>query len=117
MFNLLDILKKLGQSYPEFSSRMAEAGALAAWQKAVGGPIVRNTRALYVKDKKFFVEVPHPLWRAELTRRKAQILEKLNDHEWAGDQPTIEDIVFVDSGHLERGEKRRNYLRQKKSGK
>jgi hypothetical protein len=115
VLNLFEIIKRLGRSYPEFSSRMAEASALSAWEQAVGTAIVKNTRALFIKEKKFYVEVPHPLWRAELTRRKTQILEKLNAHVWEGTHPQLEDLVFVDPGFLERGEKRRASFREKKA--
>lgn len=64
----------------------------AFWEEAVGEKIAKV--AVPVKNKKgvLFVKVEDSVWRFELTRRKEEILQKLNEHSI---KSSIKDIVFI----------------------
>ena len=89
-------------SHPLFVRRIREAQALGRWAASVGPLISKHSRALFVKKEILWVEVDHPVWRAELHYRKQQILELLNptpsSEQTAGSEPflLITDLRFVD---------------------
>ncbi len=64
----------------------------AYWEEVVGEKIAKV--AVPVKNKKgiLFVKVEDAVWRFELTRRKEEILNKINEHSKKG---IIKDIVFI----------------------
>ena len=76
--SLFQIIQKAQKRYPSFSARLAEAEALGRWEVAVGALIARNAKAVKVHATVLWVEVAHPIWRAELHYRKKQILDILN---------------------------------------
>jgi len=76
--SLFDILKIAREKHPKFSMRLAEAEALGRWEIAVGELIAKHARAVRVHNSILWVEVEHPIWRAELHYRKQQILDILN---------------------------------------
>jgi predicted nucleic acid-binding Zn ribbon protein len=62
------------------------------WEEVVGEKIAGV--AVPVKNKKgvLFVKVEDSVWRFELTRRKEEILVKVNEH---SNKNSIKDIVFI----------------------
>jgi len=64
----------------------------AFWEEVVGEKIAEV--AVPVKNKKgvLFVKVEDSVWRFELTRRKDEILNKINEH---SNKTSIKDIVFI----------------------
>jgi predicted nucleic acid-binding Zn ribbon protein len=64
----------------------------AYWEQTVGEKIAKV--AVPVKNKKgvLFVKVEDSVWRFELTRRKDEILNKINEHT---KKSFIKDIVFI----------------------
>jgi len=64
----------------------------AFWENVVGEKISKV--AIPVKDKKgvLFVKVEDSIWRFELSRRKEELINKLNEHL---KKNTIKDIVFI----------------------
>lgn len=64
----------------------------AYWEQTVGEKIAKV--AVPVKNKKgvLFVKVEDAVWRFELTRRKDEILNKINEH---SKKSLIKDIVFI----------------------
>ena len=105
MNSFLDILKRLQQKNPVLKQRIAEAGALERWEKAVGPQIARHTRAIRVQDGVLWIEVDHPIWKSELHHRKRQVLALLNQTQPApstGTQPgapqqeVIQDLLLLD---------------------
>jgi predicted nucleic acid-binding Zn ribbon protein len=64
----------------------------AFWESVVGEKIAKV--AVPVKNKQgiLFVKVQDAVWRFELTRRKDEIIEKVNLHL---KKNTIKDIVFI----------------------
>ena len=79
MIPLIDIIRKIQKKHPKFSTCVSEATALANWERMVGKIIAQHARAIRIKEKTLWVEVDHPAWKAELTFRKANLLEKLNE--------------------------------------
>ncbi|MBI2711396.1 MAG: DUF721 domain-containing protein [Bdellovibrio sp.] len=76
--NLLQIIKGAQKNHTGFSLRMQEAEALGRWDIAVGEQIAKHAKAVRVHESILWVEVEHPIWRAELHYRKKQILDILN---------------------------------------
>jgi predicted nucleic acid-binding Zn ribbon protein len=74
---LVDILKRIRNENPALSLRLAEAAWVSRWNDAVGPGIAKHTRVIRVEEGVLWIEVDHPLWKAELHHRKRQILEKL----------------------------------------
>ncbi len=62
------------------------------WEEVVGEKIANV--AVPVKNKKgvLFVKVADSVWRFELTRRKEEIITKINEH---SNKNTLKDIVFI----------------------
>ncbi len=93
MDSLSQILEALKRRYPKLGLRWQEAQHLSRWEEVVGPGIARHARTLRVENKVLWVEVDHPLWKAELHHRKRQILERLA--KLAGESPgfpVIEDL-------------------------
>jgi predicted nucleic acid-binding Zn ribbon protein len=104
--SLFSVIQKVRAKNPSFSARLSEAAALGRWEVAVGALIAKQTRALKVQDAVLWVEVTHPIWRAELHYRKRQILEILNGQissslkdGIANPHAPLTDIFFVSSSH------------------
>ena len=101
-FSLAEIIKKAREKHPSFSHRLDEAEALGRWKIAVGEVIAKHARAVRVYQSILWVEVEHPIWRAELHYRKKQILDILNgvsDTNKPGLAPTqeiLKDIQYID---------------------
>lgn len=93
--SLLEVIKKVQEKNPAFSARMAEAQALSRWEIAVGETISRHSKAIRVQNSVLWVEVAHPIWRAELHYRKQQILNILNQKPSDSSNPILKDIIFV----------------------
>ncbi len=96
---LTDILRQLRDRYPVLEKRWNEAQALQNWEKIVGPAIARNAQPLRVEGGILWVQVEHPIWRAELHARKAQILAALNKE--FQDTP-LTDLQFTDTGASQR---------------
>jgi predicted nucleic acid-binding Zn ribbon protein len=64
----------------------------AYWEEVVGEKIGKV--AVPVKNKKgvLFVKVEDSVWRFELTRRKEELITKINGH---SNKNAIKDIVFI----------------------
>lgn len=76
--SILEIIKKAQERHPAFKQCIAEADALNRWDLAVGELIAKHAQAVRVKRGVLWVEVDHPIWKAELHYRKQQILDILN---------------------------------------
>jgi predicted nucleic acid-binding Zn ribbon protein len=77
-FSVKQILDKLRKSYPDLNLRIHEGEAVQNWEQAVGPQIASHARALKVKEKILFVEVDHPIWKAELQAQKQMLIKRLN---------------------------------------
>ena len=92
---LTEILLQVQNRYPALNKRLREAEALARWDTAVGSIIAKHSRAIRIQDRVLWVEVDHPIWKAELHHRKRQILDLLNARESSENAP-LDDILFLD---------------------
>ena len=81
-----DLLRSLG-----VEQRLAAFDALAAWPQVVGEQIARVTSPQRVERGVLFVDVATAPWRAELTMKRRELIDKLNAH--AGTR-VITDIRF-----------------------
>lgn len=75
---LTDILRLIQAKNPVLTQRLREGEAVSRWEDAVGAQIAKHARAIRVQDGVLWVEVDHPVWRAELHHRKRQLLDKMN---------------------------------------
>jgi len=64
----------------------------AYWHDAVGETIAKIAEPVQNRKGTLIIKVDDPVWRFELTRRKAEILEKVNIHLDINNK--INDIVF-----------------------
>lgn len=90
--DLKNILRRAQARYPVLERRIKESEALSRWETAVGPTIAKYARAIRVQDGVLWVEVDHPIWRAELHHRKRQILEILNK----GPEKPLQDILILE---------------------
>lgn len=93
---LTEILSLVQKKYPALNKRIREAEALGRWDSAVGPMIAKHSRAIRIQDSVLWVEVDHPIWKAELHHRKRQILDLLNGKKPEADTPPLVDILFLD---------------------
>lgn len=94
-FQLTDILAVVQNKYPALRKRLREAEALGRWEVAVGPIIAKHSRAFRIQEGVLWVEVDHPVWKAELHHRKRQILDLLNG-KLQKEEPPLSDILFLD---------------------
>lgn len=100
---LFEIIKKAQERHPVFSMRIAEAEALGRWDIAVGELIAKRARAIRVQNSTLWVEVEHPIWKAELHYRKQQILDILNGKTppskpgLSAPKEILKDIIYLDA--------------------
>ncbi len=73
-------------------NRMQELQVLNIWKECVGEAIARYSTPLEIKKNKLFVRAENAAWRYELSLKKAQIIDKLND---SFKKKLIRDIIFV----------------------
>ena len=73
-------------------NRMQELQVLNIWKECVGEAIAKYSTPLEIRKNKLFVRVENAAWRYELSLKKAQIVDKLND---SFKKKLIRDIIFV----------------------
>ncbi len=73
-------------------NRMQELQVLNIWKECVGEAIARYSTPLEIKKNKLFVRVENAAWRYELSLKKVQIVDKLND---SFKKKLIRDIIFI----------------------
>ena len=59
--------------------KLQEYNAVVYWEKVVGLPIAKVTKATKIKKGVLFVQVKTGTWRNELTLRKKEIIDKINN--------------------------------------
>lgn len=94
---LTEILSLVQKKFPALNKRIREAEALGRWETAVGPLISKHSRAIRIQEGVLWVEVDHPIWKAELHHRKRQILDLLNGTPTPSvEAPPLADILFLD---------------------
>jgi predicted nucleic acid-binding Zn ribbon protein len=72
--------------------KKARKAKYSFWTEAVGEKISEAAVPVYNKKGVLFVKVSDSVWRFELTRRKNEILEKVNEN--LSEKNKIKDILF-----------------------
>ncbi len=68
-----DLIRELG-----IGKTLSEYGVITRWSDVVGDRIAAVTRPERFEKGVLFVAVPSAPWRAELTLRRQEILDKIN---------------------------------------
>lgn len=79
-------------NYIGLDNKMQELQILNIWKECVGEAIANYSSPLEIKKGKLFVRVENAAWRYELSLKKAQIIDKLNN---SFKKKLIRDIIFV----------------------
>jgi len=72
--------------------KKAQKARFSFWTEAVGEKIAEAAVPVYNKKGVLFIRVKDSVWRFELTRRKNEILEKVNEK--LNEKNKIKDILF-----------------------
>lgn len=80
------VVRQLG-----ITKKMQQAVVLSSWSEIVGEHIARVTEAERVENGILFVKTLNAPWRNELTMRRLEILEKINE---AAGGKVVKDIRF-----------------------
>lgn len=84
---LQDLIGKLG-----IRARLQEYDAVQAWPEVVGAHIAGVTEAKSIRQGVLVVHAKHPVWRHELSLRKGELRDRLNER--LGNA-VVKDIRFV----------------------
>jgi predicted nucleic acid-binding Zn ribbon protein len=72
--------------------KLNEVKVIHSWQKVVGKMISAHTKDLYIKNGRLFVKIDSPALKNELTFRRTEIADKLNQE--AGGK-VIEEVILI----------------------
>ena len=78
--------------YIGLSEKMQEMKILKVWNECVGDTISKFSKPVDIKKNKLYVSVESAVWRYELSARKEEILERVNQNI---KNKVIKDIIFV----------------------
>lgn len=78
--------------YIGLSERMQDLKILKVWNECVGDTISKFSKPVEIKKNKLYVSVENAVWRYELSARKTEILERVNQ---TIKNKIIKDIIFV----------------------
>jgi len=92
-----DRIKKIDQVLDEliknkkWEKNLALEKLKEEWKIVVGKKAADNSKPLYIKNKRLFIEVSSPIWSNELNYTRNKIIKKINEYY---DIQIIEDIFF-----------------------
>ncbi len=78
--------------YIGLSEKMQEMKILKVWNECVGETISKFSKPVDIKKNKLYVSVESAVWRYELSARKIEILERVNENL---KNKVLKDIIFV----------------------
>ena len=78
--------------YIGLSEKMQEMKILKVWNECVGETISKFSKPVDIKKNKLYVSVETAVWRYELSARKVEILERVNQNL---KNKVLKDIIFV----------------------
>ncbi|MBS1515108.1 MAG: DUF721 domain-containing protein [Bacteroidetes bacterium] len=78
--------------YIGLSEKMQDLKILKVWNECVGDTISKFSKPVEIKKNKLYVSVENAVWRYELSARKTEILERVNQ---ILKNKIIKDIIFV----------------------
>jgi len=79
-------------NYIGLDSKMQEMQILNIWSACVGEAIAKYSAPQEIRKNKLFVRVENAAWRYELSLKKSEIIEKLNQNL---KKKLIRDIIFI----------------------
>lgn len=86
-----DFMKYIG-----LDARMHELKILKVWKECVGETIAKYSTPIEIKRNKLFISVENSVWRYELSSRKMEIIQKLNESlNPKKGRKIIKEIVFI----------------------
>lgn len=71
--------------------RLTRQRLMAQWPRLVGQPAAAHTRAVGWRGSVLIVQVEHPVWAQELSLRRQQLVDQLNE---AAGQGVVTDLLF-----------------------
>ncbi|MBS1493310.1 MAG: DUF721 domain-containing protein [Bacteroidetes bacterium] len=78
--------------YIGLSEKMQEMKILKVWNECVGDTISQFSKPVDIKKNKLYVSVENAVWRYELSARKEEILNRVNE---ILKNKKVKDIIFV----------------------
>ena len=89
--DLDDFMKYIG-----LDARMHELKILQVWKECVGETIAKYSTPVELKKNKLLISVENSVWRYELSSRKTEIIQKLNENlKSPRTRKIIKEIVFI----------------------
>jgi predicted nucleic acid-binding Zn ribbon protein len=83
-------------NYIGLDSRMQVLRILEVWNECVGEAISRYSTPVEIRRNKLFVSVENAVWRYELSTKKSEILDRINEKLNSKKKvKIIKEIVFV----------------------
>jgi predicted nucleic acid-binding Zn ribbon protein len=79
-------------SHIGLDARMHELKILEVWKESVGESIASYSTPVELRKNKLFVSAENAAWRYELSLRKQEIMDNLNEHL---KKKLIKEIIFV----------------------
>lgn len=79
-------------NYIGLDARMHELQILDVWNDCVGSAIAKFSTPVEIRKNKLFVSVENAAWRYELSLKKDEIINKLNQNL---EKKIIKDIIFI----------------------
>ena len=86
-----DFMKYIG-----LDARMHELKILQVWKECVGETIAKYSKPIEIRKNKLLISVENSVWRYELSSRKTEIIQKLNENlKSPKGRKIIKEIVFI----------------------
>ena len=86
-----DFMKYIG-----LDARMHELKILRVWKECVGETIAKYSTPIEIRKNKLLISVENSVWRYELSSRKTEIIQKLNENlKSPKGGKIIKEIVFI----------------------
>jgi predicted nucleic acid-binding Zn ribbon protein len=88
---LKEVLKNV-LNEERFKGKLDERKLIEHWSNIVGEIILKETKQIYIKNRKLFVKIDSPFAKNDLIYRRKELTKKLNTHV---DASVIDDIIFL----------------------
>lgn len=79
-------------NYIGLDAKMQEIQILNVWKECVGNAIANYSTPVEIRKNKLMVRVENAAWRYELSMKKDEIIEKLNENL---KKKIIKEIIFI----------------------
>lgn len=88
---LKEVLKNV-LNEERFKGKLDERKLIEHWSNIVGEIILKETKQIYIKNRKLFVKIDSPFAKNDLIYRRKELTKKLNTYV---DASVIDDIIFL----------------------